>query len=114
MIAIISAFIFSAFLYKRGFFSELLEACRINDKPRRRRTRKARRRHKTTPRPQAPAPKEEPTEAPIIQTATIEDRKKLETICANILTARGYKGDAWGMVRKMTNRELTDIINNGY
>lgn len=112
MIAIICAFIFSAFLYKRGFFAELLEACKMDNKPRRRRTRKPRRRHQATPRPQAPA--QEPTEAPIIKTETVEDRKKLEAIGANILTARGYKGDAWGKVRTMTNRELTDIINNGY
>lgn len=112
MTAIICTLILSAYLFKRGFIREVLEACKLKEQPRRRRTRKARRRPKPAPTEPTPAP---PIEAPhIIETPTIEDRKKLETIGANILTAKGYKGDIWGQVRTMTNKELTDIINGGY
>lgn len=38
------------------------------------------------------------------------DRKQAERTTANILLYNGYKGDAFGLVKKMTLEELTEII----
>lgn len=45
---------------------------------------------------------------------TYESREQLEARAACILSARGARGDVWGHVRGLTNRDLIKIINEGY
>ena len=55
-------------------------------------------------------PNRHPAPAPVY--TVVVDRKTLETRAANIKIYNGYKGPIWDDVRKMTNKQLLDIIND--
>jgi len=108
MTAIIIITFVSLMLYRLGAARLILEAASLDGY----RPPAPRKRHRK------PAPVKVPEAAPAkaagIVPETIQDRRKLEAIAANIMTARGARLDAWGIVRGMTNKELNDIINDGY
>ena len=96
-------------LYREGFGGWIIKKCPINeDKPRKEKKKKIRK---------AKPQKAVYYQAQAVQPQTViiyENRTQLESRCANILTARRYRGDAWGLVRTLTNQELYQILQDGF
>lgn len=87
MKALTIVFILCLVLYRSGIISRLLEAVRMDE-----------------PQPLTLSGIMEEPHAPTLE------RRKLESIGANILLYEGYKGDAFSKAKRMTDKELNALI----
>jgi hypothetical protein len=106
-ITITTAFV-AYIIHKLGAFPLILDRFRIyEDEPEKVQAPTA------EPQRQTTSKETDPQTQPQLIAFDFEQRRKLENIAANILTARGAAFDVWGLVRSLTTSELTKIINDG-